>query len=158
MVFHARLTKHVSLGHAQTVVFDNVITTSVSYNQHSGHLTAPYNGTYNFASTFVAYSTGTQHLQMIKNDNVISGGHAPSPLWGSASGSMNTVVTLMKDDIVFIRHFAGADSEIIQGNWSKMNFLSIRLSIIIFLFHLSMTISLHCYNWGILRSLKQQRA
>jgi hypothetical protein len=45
---------------------------------------------------------------------------------------MNAVVTLMKDDIVFIRHFAGAASEIIQGNWSKMNFLSIRLSIIIF--------------------------
>ena len=69
---------------------------------------------------------------MIKNDNVISGGHAPSPLCGSGSGSMNAVVTLMKDDIVFIRHFAGAASEIIQGNWSKMNFLSIRLSIIIF--------------------------
>ena len=69
---------------------------------------------------------------MIKNDNVISGGHAPLRLRGSGSGSMNAVVTLMKDDIVFIRHFAGAASEIIQGNWSKMNFLSIRPSIIIF--------------------------
>ena len=70
---------------------------------------------------------------MIKNDNVISGGHAPSPLCGSGSGSgsLNAVVTLMKEDIVFIRHFAGAASEIIQGNWIKMNFLSIRLSIII---------------------------
>ena len=45
---------------------------------------------------------------------------------------MNAVVTLMKDDIVFIRHFPRAASEIIQGNWSQMNFLSIRLSIIIF--------------------------
>ena len=31
VVFHARLTKHASLGHAQTVVFDNVITTSVTH-------------------------------------------------------------------------------------------------------------------------------
>lgn len=99
MAFHARLTNHVSLGHAQTVIFDKVITNiGNSYNQHSGHFTAPYNGTYDFASTFVAYSTGTLHLQIIKNNNVISGGHAPSPLRGSGSGSgsLNAVVTLRK--------------------------------------------------------------
>jgi hypothetical protein len=44
--FYFRLTKHVALGTAQTVIFDEVVThNGHAYNKHTGHFTAPRDGT-----------------------------------------------------------------------------------------------------------------
>jgi len=45
--FYARLSKHVALGTTQTVIFDEVATNNGhAYNKHTGHFTAPRDGTY----------------------------------------------------------------------------------------------------------------
>ncbi|VDI23632.1 Hypothetical predicted protein, partial [Mytilus galloprovincialis] len=95
VAFHARLKPYITLGSRQTVIFDQVITNiGKAYNQHTGHFTAPYDGIYFFACTFLRPHNATLlHLQMVKNSNEISRGHAASG-GGSQTGSMNAVVYL----------------------------------------------------------------
>ncbi|OPL33735.1 hypothetical protein AM593_02595, partial [Mytilus galloprovincialis] len=92
VAFHARLKPYITLGSRQTVIFDQVITNiGKAYNQHTGHFTAPYDGIYFFACTFLRPHNATPlHLQMVKNSNEISRGHAASG-GGSQTGSMNAV-------------------------------------------------------------------
>ncbi|XP_063438549.1 complement C1q tumor necrosis factor-related protein 3-like [Mytilus trossulus] len=119
VAFHARLTPSVTLGSTQTVIFDHVITNiGKAYNQHTGHFTAPFNGIYFFACTFLRPHTATQlHLQMVQNSTEISRGHAATG-GGSQEGSMNAVVYMHKGDVVKVRHYPGLGSEIIHGDWS----------------------------------------
>lgn len=119
VAFHARLKPYVTLGSSQTVIFDQVITNiGNGYNQHTGHFTAPDDGIYFFACTFLRPHTGTQlHLQMVQNSTEISRGHAATG-GGSQEGSMNAVVYMHKGDVVKVRHFPGVGSEIIHGDWS----------------------------------------
>ncbi|XP_063438552.1 complement C1q tumor necrosis factor-related protein 3-like [Mytilus trossulus] len=119
VAFHARLTPYITLGSRQTVIFDQVITNiGQAYNQHSGHFTAPFDGIYFFACTFLRPHNATVlHLQMVKNSNEISRGHAASG-GGSQTGAMNAVVYLHKGDVVKVRHFPGLGPQIIHGDWS----------------------------------------
>nr|CBX41728.1 putative C1q domain containing protein MgC1q79 [Mytilus galloprovincialis] len=119
VAFHARLKPHVTLGSSQTVVFDQVITNiGQAYNPHTGVFTAPSDGIYFFASTFLRPHTATQlHLQMVLNSTEISRGHAATG-GGSQEGSMNAVVYMHTGDVVKVRHFPGFGSEIIHGDWS----------------------------------------
>lgn len=117
--FHAKVTSDTALGTAQTVIFDSVITNiGNAYNPQTGHFTAPHDGVYFFASSFLK-TTGTPalHLQMVKNTDEISKGHA-STASGPESGSMNAVVELKKNDVVKIRHHPSQGSETIHGEWS----------------------------------------
>ena len=112
--FYARLMKNVALGTAQTIIFDEVVTNNGhAYNKHTGHFTAPRDGTYYFATSFVNIGKST-HLQMMKNDQEIGRGLA-YPDHGS-TGSINAIVNLKKGDVVLLRHWAGAVAETINGN------------------------------------------
>ncbi|XP_063438548.1 complement C1q tumor necrosis factor-related protein 3-like [Mytilus trossulus] len=116
VAFHARLTPHVTLGSTQTVIFDHVITNiGKAYNQHTGHFTAPCNGIYFFACTFLQTSTPLE-LQIVQNSSEISRGHAPRG--ENFAGSMNAVIYLHKGDVVKVRHYPGRGSETIHGDWS----------------------------------------
>ncbi|VDI05781.1 Hypothetical predicted protein [Mytilus galloprovincialis] len=116
VAFHARLTQHVTLGTTQTVIYDHVITNiGKAYNQHTGHFTAPCNGIYFFACTFLQTSTSLM-LQIVQNSSEISRGHAPRG--GSIAGSMNAVIYLHKGDVVKVRHYPGRRLETIRGDWS----------------------------------------
>ncbi|XP_063437350.1 complement C1q tumor necrosis factor-related protein 3-like [Mytilus trossulus] len=119
VAFHARLKPYVTLGSSQTVVFDKVITNiGQAYNPHTGHFTAPNDGIYFFACTFLRPHTATQlHLQMVQNSTEISRGHAATG-GGSQAGSMNAVVYMHTGDVVNVRHYPGVGSEIIHGDWS----------------------------------------
>ena len=117
--FHAQLTKDITLGSAQTVIFDKVVTNIGNvYNPHTGHFTAPYDGAYYFASTFLEKGNGYLHLQMIRNSDEISRGHAPSLTSAAGAGSMNAFVLLKKGDVVFVRHYVPAGAETIHNSWT----------------------------------------
>nr|CBX41700.1 putative C1q domain containing protein MgC1q51 [Mytilus galloprovincialis] len=118
VAFHARLSQHITLGASQAVIFDDVITNIGSaYDFRTGHFTSPNDGVYFFASTFLKTgSSSSLHLQMIKNNDMISKGHAASG--NSESGSMNAIVSLKRGDSVIVRHHAGSSTETIQGDWS----------------------------------------
>jgi hypothetical protein len=112
--FYARLTNNVALGTTQTVIFDEVLTNNGhAYNKHTGHFTAPGDGTYYFATSFVNYSRST-HLQMMKNGKDIGRGvgypdHA-------STGSINAIVNLKKGDVILLRHLVGERAETIYGD------------------------------------------
>lgn len=110
---------YVTLGSSQIVVFDQVITNiGQAYNPHTGIFTAPNDGIYFFACTFLRPPTATQlHLQMVQNSTEISRGHAATG-GGSQAGSMNAVVYMHTGDVVKVRHYPGVGSEIIHGDWS----------------------------------------
>ncbi|XP_063436175.1 heavy metal-binding protein HIP-like [Mytilus trossulus] len=118
IAFHARLTTpYVTLGSTQTVIFDHVITNiGKAYNKHTGHFTAPLNGIYVFACTFLKSGNKALHLQIVQNSSEISKGHAPSG--GDIGGSMNAVIYLHKGDVVKVRHYPGRGSQTIHGKWS----------------------------------------
>ncbi|VDI77694.1 Hypothetical predicted protein [Mytilus galloprovincialis] len=117
VAFHARLTPDVTLGSAQTVIFDHVITNiGKAYNLHTGHFTAPFNGIYVFACTFLQTGGTTVNLQMVNNSSEISRGHAASG--AGVAGSMNAVIYMKKGDVVKVRHYPGYGSQTINGNWS----------------------------------------
>ncbi|CAC5359430.1 unnamed protein product [Mytilus coruscus] len=117
VAFHARLTSHVTLGSAQTVIFDHVITNiGKAYNQHTGHFTAPFNGIYFFACTFLQSGGTPLHLQMVQNSSEISRGHAQRG--GAVAGSMSAVIYLHKGDVVKVRHYPDLGSQTIYGDWS----------------------------------------
>ncbi|XP_076080424.1 heavy metal-binding protein HIP-like [Mytilus galloprovincialis] len=116
VAFHARLTNSITLGSTQTVIFDHVITNiGKAYNQHTGHFTAPSNGIYFFACTFLQYGVRL-HLQMVQNSSEISKGYAQRG--DAASGSMSAVIYLNKGDVVKVRHYPGQESQTIHGDWS----------------------------------------
>ncbi|CAC5359438.1 unnamed protein product [Mytilus coruscus] len=118
VAFHARLTPHVTLGSTQTVIFDHVLTNICkAYNEHTGYFTAPFNGIYIFACTFLQTGDKSVHLQMVHDSSEISKGHAASST-GAQGGSMNAVVYLHKGDVVKVRHYPGLGSQTIHGCWS----------------------------------------
>ncbi|CAG2256714.1 unnamed protein product [Mytilus edulis] len=117
IAFHAQLTPHVTLGSTQTVIFDHVITNiGKAYNQHTGHFTAPFNGIYFFACTFLQTGGSYLHLQMVQNSIEISKGHASSG--DAVAGSMNAVIYLHKGDVVKVRHYPSLGTQTIHGDWS----------------------------------------
>ncbi|CAC5413974.1 C1QL [Mytilus coruscus] len=119
VAFHARLSQHVTLGSSQTVIFDDVITNiSNAYDHLTGLFTAPYDGVYFFASSFLKTGASPSlHLEMMKNGASISKGHAAAGN-ASESGSMNAIVSLKLGDVIKIRHFEGTSIETIHGDWS----------------------------------------
>jgi hypothetical protein len=108
------LTKNVALGTAQTVIFDEVVTNNGhAYNKHTGHFTAPRDGTYYFATSFLNVS-GSTHLQLMKNDQDV--GRGLSYPDHASTGSLNVIVNLKKGDVILLRHLAGAGAETIYGS------------------------------------------
>ncbi|VDI77697.1 Hypothetical predicted protein [Mytilus galloprovincialis] len=79
------------------------------------HFTAPSNGIYFFACTFLQYGVRL-HLQMVQNSSEISKGYAQRG--DAASGSMSAVIYLNKGDVVKVRHYPGQGSQTIHGDWS----------------------------------------
>ncbi|XP_071140896.1 complement C1q tumor necrosis factor-related protein 3-like [Mytilus edulis] len=118
VAFHARLSTDVTLGSSQTVIFDDVITNIGSaYDFRTGHFSAPNDGVYFFASTFLkTHRSSSLHLQMMKNNDMISKGHA-APGGYAEAGSMNAIVSLKRGDTVIVRHHAGSVIESIHGDW-----------------------------------------
>ena len=113
IAFHATLTHHLTLGPSQTVVFDQVITNNGNgYSSSSGLFTAPRDGTYYFTTSFLSRS-GSAHLQMMRNAEVIGSG-AGYPNNGS-TGSMSATVNLKKGDAVKIRHWKGVSTQGLYG-------------------------------------------
>ena len=111
--FYARLTNNVALGTSQTVIFDEIVTNNGhAYNKHTGHFTAPRDGTYYFATSFLNYSRST-HLQMMNNGKDIGRGVAYPD--HSSTGSINVVVNLKKGDVIMLRHMVGKTAETIYG-------------------------------------------
>ncbi|CAC5424341.1 C1QL [Mytilus coruscus] len=90
---------------SKTVVFDYVITNIGSaYNNRNGHFTAPYDGVYFFVATFHSiriYNSYGLHLQMVKNNYVLSEASAGASSDGS---SMNAIVSLKRGDVIKIRN------------------------------------------------------
>ena len=116
IAFHATLTHELTLGPSQTVVFDHVITNNGNgYSSHSGLFTAPRDGTYYFTNSFLSGS-GSVHLQMMRNAEVIGSG-AGHPDNGS-SGSMSATVNLKKGDAVKIRHWKGISTQVVHAPFS----------------------------------------
>jgi len=112
--FYARLTKHLALGTTQTVIFDEVVTNNGhAYNKHTGHFTAPRDGTYYFATSFLNFG-GSTHLQMMKNDKDIGRGVSYPDF--QSTGSINAIVNLIKGDVILLRHLMGLGAETIYGN------------------------------------------
>ena len=112
--FYARLTKNVELGESQSVIFDEVVTNNGhAYNKHTGHFTAPRDGTYYFATSFTC-SGGSVHLQMMKNDKEIGRGVAYPDI--KSTGSIIVIANLRKGDVVLLRHMVSASNEGILGN------------------------------------------
>ena len=112
--FYARLSNHVALGTTQTVIFDEVVSNNGhAYNKHTGHFTAPRDGAYYFATSFLN-NGGRVHLQMMKNEQDIGRGQA-YPDHGS-SGSIHAIVNLRKGDVVLLRHRVGMPAETICGD------------------------------------------
>ena len=108
------MSKNVALGTTQTVIFDEVVTNNGhAYSKHTGHFTAPRDGTYYFATSFLN-SGGRVHLQMMKNDQDIGRGTS-YPDHGS-TGSIHAIVNLKKGDVVLMRHWVGQPVEIIYGD------------------------------------------
>ena len=113
IAFHATLTHDIRLGQSQTVVFDHVITNNGNgYSKHSGLFTAPRDGTYYFTTSFLSRS-GSAHLQMMRNAEVIGSG-AGYPNTGS-TGSISAIVNLKKGDAVKIRHWKGFSNQGLYG-------------------------------------------
>jgi len=111
--FYARLTKPVALGTTQTVIFDDVVTNNGhASNKHTGHFTAPRDGTYYFATSFINDS-GSTHLQMMKNDKDIGRGVAYPH---ASTGSINVIANLKKGDVILLRHWVGVAAETISGD------------------------------------------
>ena len=112
--FYARLTKHVALGTDQTVIFDEVVTNNGhAYNKHTGHFTAPRDGTYYFATSFLNDS-GRVHLQMMKN--VKDDGIGVSYPDVQSTGSINAIVNLEKGDVILLWHLVGSGAKTIYGS------------------------------------------
>ena len=112
--FYARLTNNLALGTTQTVIFDEVVTNNGhAYNKHTGHFTAPRDGTYYFATSFLNHS-GSTHLQMMKNGQDI--GRGTSYPDHASTGSINVIVNLKKGDVVLLRHWVGHSAETIYGD------------------------------------------
>jgi hypothetical protein len=108
------LTKHIALGTTQTVIFDEVVTNNGhAYNKHTGHFTAPRDGTYYFATSFLNVS-GSTHLQLIKNDQDV--GRGTSYPDHASTGSIHAIVNLKKGDVVLLRHWIGMRTETIYGD------------------------------------------
>ena len=108
---------YVTLGSAQTVIFDHVITNiGKAYNQHTGHFTAPFNGIYVFACTFLQREGTSVNLQMVNNSSEISRGHGARG--ADVAGVMNAVIYLNKGDVVKVRHYPGRGPQTIHGKWS----------------------------------------
>ena len=107
------MRKSVALGRAQSVIFDEVLTNNGhAYNKHTGHFTAPRDGTYYFATSFTC-SGGSVHLQMMKNDKEIGRGVAYPDF--KSTGSIIVIVNLRKGDVVLLRHMVYASDETIHG-------------------------------------------
>ncbi|VDI13782.1 Hypothetical predicted protein [Mytilus galloprovincialis] len=106
VAFHTRLTQHVTLGSSQTVIFDDVITNiGNAYDHLTGLFTAPYDGVYFFASSFLKPGDGPSlHLEMMKNGASISKGHA------AAGNNASAIVSLKLGDVIKIRHFEGTST------------------------------------------------
>jgi hypothetical protein len=111
--FYARLTKNVALGGTQSVIFDEVLTNNGhAYNKHTGHFTAPRDGTYYFAISFLTVN-GHTHMQLMKNGHEIGRGLAYPD--HASTGAINVIANLKKGDVVWPRHMPILKGEIIYG-------------------------------------------
>jgi hypothetical protein len=61
----------------------------IAYNKHTGHFTAPRDGTYYFATSFLNVSK-TTHLQLMKNDEDV--GRGTSYPDHASTGSINVII------------------------------------------------------------------
>ena len=108
------MTKHVALGTTQIVIFDEVVSNNGhAYNKHTSHFTAPRDGTYYFATSFLNHS-GSTHLQMMKNGQDIGRGVSYPDF--QSTGSIIVIVNLRKGDVVLLRHMVGQPADTIYGN------------------------------------------
>ncbi|XP_063413026.1 complement C1q subcomponent subunit C-like [Mytilus trossulus] len=78
VAFSVTRTTDTQLSPLQTLVFDKVyLNEGGGYNAHTGLFTAPVNGIYYFAVTFMAQS-GNTHLLLLKNNHEIARGYGDS--------------------------------------------------------------------------------
>ena len=111
--FYARLTKNIGLGRGQTVIFDDVVTNNGhAYNKHTGHFTAPRDGTYYFAISFLTVN-GVTYLQLMKNGHEIGRGLANPDV--ASTGAINVIANLKKGDVVLPRRLGSLSGQVVYG-------------------------------------------
>ncbi|XP_062611241.1 uncharacterized protein LOC134273081 [Saccostrea cucullata] len=94
-----------SLGHHQTIIFDNVITNvGGNYNRHTGTFFCPMDGVYTFSWTLYCSSGGYFTSEIVVNSNAVGA------MFCSAQGATNirhttgvVVVEINQGDVVYIR-------------------------------------------------------
>ncbi|XP_052078779.1 heavy metal-binding protein HIP-like [Mytilus californianus] len=117
IAFSATRTTDITLSSLQTLVFDKVyLNEGGGYNAHTGLFTAPVNGMYYFAVSFLAVR-GTTHLMLLKNNHEVSRGYGNSH---DETGSIVSTVLLKRGDIVRIAEMTGRGRDRTRGDgWSS---------------------------------------
>ncbi|XP_071128063.1 heavy metal-binding protein HIP-like [Mytilus edulis] len=119
IVFSVTRTTDIGLSPLQTLVFDKVyLNEGGGYNAHTGLFTAPVNGIYYFAVSFLA-NGGSTHLLLLKNNHEIARGYGKDQ---NDTGSVVSTVHLKKGDIIRVAEITGEGREGIRGDgWSSFN-------------------------------------
>lgn len=95
--FSATRTTDIKLSSLQPLVFDKVyLNEGGGYNEHTGLFTAPVNGIYYFAVSFLAVRSST-NLMLIKNNHEVGRGYGYKHV---DIGSIVSTVQLKRGDIV----------------------------------------------------------
>ncbi|VDI25198.1 Hypothetical predicted protein [Mytilus galloprovincialis] len=101
--FFVTLKDYQNLYTNTVVKFTRVKTnTGYGYRSRTGIFVAPMAGLYEFNASFMTYSGISLELNLIKNDEFIVRGHAPSTR--ASTGTLNVILRLQICDEVYLRH------------------------------------------------------
>ncbi|XP_063410386.1 complement C1q subcomponent subunit B-like [Mytilus trossulus] len=113
--FTAYRSSPQSLSVNEIVKFDKVWTNNADgYDPSSGVFTAPLSGLYHFAAVVMSSSVGNMYLRLFhNNDNITS---TRTKVKGYMTGTFDVVLTLKKEDKIYIKSGHNSQSIFSDGN------------------------------------------
>lgn len=109
VAFTALLSTNTKVTKGAVVKYDNVVTNcGGAYQPATGIFTAPYDGLYSFSCSLMPHPSNSAHVNMIKNENILSSVYSADLTYPQSSQTLYLV--LNKGDRVWMQNYIYKDA------------------------------------------------